>query len=96
MAKETQVDIKIALMTVIALTALLGGQGFVMSLLLDPVKQSTARIEKRMDKMEVKMEDRMGKLEGRVGKLEDRMGKLEDRVGRIEVKIDKLLVRNNI
>ena len=81
MSKETQVDIKIALMTVIALTALLGGQGFVMSLLLDPVKQSTARIEK--------MEDRMGKMEGRIGKL-------EDRVGRIEIKIDKLLVRKNI
>ena len=56
MSQEDKMDIKVALMTVIALTALLGGIGFIVNVLLDPVKESQVRMEKRMDTIESKMD----------------------------------------
>ena len=101
MKKEDQMmDIKVMLMTVIALTALLGGQGFIMSLLLDPVKQSQARMEKHMSKMEAEMEKRMGKMEKHMSKMEagmeKRMGTMETKIGTMETKVDKLLAQKNL
>ncbi len=98
MSQENKMDIKVALMTVIALTALLGGQGFVMSLLLDPVKKSQARMEKqinaRMDQMETRMDQRMDQMETRMDNLETRMDNLETRMDKLDSKMDLLLARN--
>ena len=82
MSQESKMDIKITLMTVIALTALLGGQGFVVSLLLDPVKESLAHVEKSMG--------------ARMDGLETRMNGLETRMNGLEAKMDQLLAARNI
>ena len=86
---DSKLDIKIMLMTVIALTALLGGQGFIMNLLLEPVKQSQARMEKQMGKME----SRMDKMDSR---MESRMGKIESRMNTLESKVDQVLLQKNL
>ena len=89
---DSKLDLKIMLMTIIALTALLGGQGFIMNLLLEPVKQSQIRMEKQMGKME----SRMGKMESRMGKMDSRMDKIESRMNTLESKVDQVLLQKNL
>ena len=72
-----------------AIAFLIGGQGFVVSLLLDPVKESLAHVEKSMGA-------RMDGLETRMDGLETHMDSFESRLGGVESKLDQLLAARNI
>ena len=79
-----------------AIAFLIGGQGFVVSLLLDPVKESLAHVEKSMGARMDGLETRMNGLETRMDGLETRMNGLETRMDGVESKLDQLLVARNI
>ena len=93
---DNKLDIKIMLMTIIALTALLGGQGFIMNLLLEPVKQSQARMEKQMGKVESRMDTMESRMESRMDTLESKVTKLESKVDKLESKVDRVLLQKNL
>ena len=72
------------LTTIIAVMAALTGMGFVFNILLKPLKENQARIEKRIDKLEARMDQ-----------FEARLDQLEARMGRLESKLDQLLAQKN-
>ena len=70
--------------TIIAVMAALTGLGFVFNILLAPLKENQARIEKRMDQFEARMRQ-----------FEARMGQFESKLGQFESKLDQLLAQKN-